>query len=94
MNIQYSIILAFMGQMRDRFATYQEPRGPGEKFALASKIERQLSQWDWDLMPGTPYAERLLDKFGRERLCEMIRQRDVIQVFDKLQKLVFGESLS
>jgi hypothetical protein len=44
MNIQYSIILAFVGQMRDRFATYQEPRGPGEKLALASKTERQLSQ--------------------------------------------------
>lgn len=26
MNIRYSIILAFMGQVKDRFAIYQEPR--------------------------------------------------------------------
>jgi xylose isomerase len=36
------------------------------------------------------YAERLLDKFGRERLREMIRQGDVIQVFDAFQKLMLG----
>jgi xylose isomerase len=40
------------------------------------------------------YAEKLLDKFGREKLREMIRQRDVIQVFDELQKLMLGESIS
>ena len=38
-NIQYSIILAFMGQMKDRFATYQEPRGLAERLVLASRIE-------------------------------------------------------
>jgi hypothetical protein len=37
------------------------------------------------------YAERLLDKFGREKLRELIRQRDVIQVFDGFQKLMLGE---
>ena len=39
MNIHYSVILAFMGQMQDRFATYQEPRGLAEKLALTAKIE-------------------------------------------------------
>jgi xylose isomerase len=38
-NIHYSVILAFMGQMQDRFATYQEPRGLAEKLALTAKIE-------------------------------------------------------
>jgi xylose isomerase len=40
------------------------------------------------------YSERLLDKFGRDRLREMIRQRDVIQVFDEFQKVMLGETLS
>jgi xylose isomerase len=39
MNIRYSVILAFMGQMKDRFATYQEPRDLAEKLALVSHIE-------------------------------------------------------
>ena len=39
MNIQYSVILAFMGQMKDRFATYHEPRGLAEKLALTATIE-------------------------------------------------------
>ena len=39
MNIKYSVILAFMGQMKDRFATYHEPRGLAEKLALTAKIE-------------------------------------------------------
>lgn len=101
-------------------------------------INDNYRNWDWDLMPGTvnywdwletllvldevgydswlvsdvfpartdpiktlsasyrtiQYAERLLDKFGREKLREMIRQRNVIQVFDELQKMMLGESLS
>jgi xylose isomerase len=39
LNIRYSVILAFMGQMTDRFATYHAPRGLAEKLALASGIE-------------------------------------------------------
>jgi xylose isomerase len=39
LNIHYSVILAFMGQMKDRFATYQEPKGLAEKLALTSTIE-------------------------------------------------------
>ena len=98
-------------------------------------INDNYRNWDWDLMPGTvnywdwlesllvldeigydgwlvsdvfpartdpiktlsacyrtiQYAERLLDQFGRDRLRDMIRQGDVIQVFDELQKLMFGE---
>lgn len=38
------------------------------------------------------YAEKLLDKFGRKRLGEMIRQRNVIRVYDELQKLMLGEA--
>jgi xylose isomerase len=101
-------------------------------------INDNYRNWDWDLMPGTvnywdwletllvldevgydswlvsdvfpartdpiktlsasyrsiQYAERLLDKFGRDRLREMIHQRDVIQIFDELQKLMLGESPS
>ena len=40
------------------------------------------------------YGERLLDKFGRERLREMISRRDVIRVYDDLQRLMLGETLS
>jgi xylose isomerase len=40
------------------------------------------------------YAERLLDKFGREKLWHMIQQRDAIQVFDAFQKLMLGDALS
>ena len=36
------------------------------------------------------YAQQLLDRFGRDRLAEMIRQRNVIQVFDAWQKLMLG----
>jgi hypothetical protein len=39
LDIRYSVILAFMGQMTDRFATYHTPRGLADKLALASKIE-------------------------------------------------------
>ena len=39
MNIHYSVILAFMGQMQDRFATYQEPRELTEKLRLTAEIE-------------------------------------------------------
>jgi xylose isomerase len=40
------------------------------------------------------YAERFLDKFGRQRLAELVRQRDVIRVFDGLQQLMLGEDVS
>jgi xylose isomerase len=40
------------------------------------------------------YAEGILDKFGREKLWEMIRQGDVIRVFDELQRAMLGEMLS
>jgi hypothetical protein len=40
------------------------------------------------------YSERLLGKFRHEKLREMIRQGDVIQVFDTFQRLMLGESLS
>jgi xylose isomerase len=119
---------------------------PAQMISLAASANRlflvhindNYRNWDWDLMPGTvnywdwletllvldevgydswlvsdvfpartdpietlsasyrsiQYAEKLLDKFGREKLREMIRQRDVIQVFDELQKVILGESLS
>lgn len=35
-------------------------------------------------------AEKMLDKFGRDRLREMIANREVIQVFDEFQKLMIG----
>lgn len=35
-------------------------------------------------------AEKMLDKFGRERLRSMIANREVIQVFDEFQKLMIG----
>jgi xylose isomerase len=34
------------------------------------------------------YAEKLLDKFGRERILELIRQRDFIRFFDEIQKIM------
>lgn len=37
--IQYSIILGFMGQLTDRFATYYRPRSLAEKLALTATIE-------------------------------------------------------
>ena len=116
---------------------------PAQVLSLAADAERlflvhindNYRNWDWDLMPGTvnywdwlesllvldqigydgwlvsdvfpartdpvetlsacyrtiQYAERLLDRLGRERLRELIRQGDVIQVFDELQKLMLGE---
>ena len=36
---QYSVILGFLGQLRDRFAAYHSPADLEEKIALASKIE-------------------------------------------------------
>ncbi len=35
-------------------------------------------------------AEKLLDKFGRDRLRSLIANRQVIQVFDEFQKLMIG----
>jgi xylose isomerase len=35
-------------------------------------------------------AEKMLDKFGRDRLRGMIANREVIQVFDEFQKLMIG----
>jgi len=119
---------------------------PAQMVSLAASANRlflvhindNYRNWDWDLMPGTvnywdwletllvldevgydswlvsdvfpartdpietlsasyrtiQYAERLLDKFGREKLRELIRQRDVIQVFDGFQKLMLGEPVS
>jgi xylose isomerase len=119
---------------------------PAQMVSLAASANRlflvhindNYRNWDWDLMPGTvnywdwletllvldeigydswlvsdvfpartdpietlsasyraiQYAERLLDKFGREKLRELIRRREVIQIFDELQKLMLGESLS
>jgi xylose isomerase len=119
---------------------------PAQMVSLAASANRlflvhindNYRNWDWDLMPGTvnywdwletllvldeigydswlvsdvfpartdpietlsasyraiQYAEKLLDKFGREKLRELIRRREVIQIFDELQKLMLGESLS
>ena len=39
MNNQYSVILGFLGQLRDRFATYHDPQDLEGKLALASQIE-------------------------------------------------------
>ncbi len=119
---------------------------PAQVLSLAAHAKRlflvhindNYRNWDWDLMPGTvnywdwletllvldqigydswlvsdvfpartnpietlsasfrtiQYAERLLDKFGREKLWHMIQQRDAIQVFDEFQKLMLGDALS
>lgn len=39
MSFEYSIILAFMGQLKDRFSFYQKERTVKEKFALVSQVE-------------------------------------------------------
>jgi xylose isomerase len=39
MHYQYSVILCFMGQMQDRFATYHQARDLAEKLQLASQVE-------------------------------------------------------
>lgn len=39
MAIRYSIILGFLGQLKDRFASYWEPRELPAKLALAEQIE-------------------------------------------------------
>ncbi|MEA3334851.1 MAG: sugar phosphate isomerase/epimerase family protein [Chloroflexota bacterium] len=39
MDIRYSIILGFLGQLTDRFARYHEPRELAEKLQLAAQIE-------------------------------------------------------
>ena len=36
------------------------------------------------------YAEAMLDKFGRTKLREMIRNREVIKIFDDFQALMLG----
>ncbi len=116
---------------------------PAQVLSLVAQAERlflvhindNYRNWDWDLMPATVnywdwlecflvldeigydgwlvsdifpsrtdpvktlsacyrtilYAERLLDRFGRERLREMVRQGDVIQVFDEFQSLMLGD---
>jgi xylose isomerase len=110
--------------------------GAGRLFLV--HINDNYRNWDWDLMPGTVnywewretllvldevgydswlvsdvfpsrtdpvqtlsasyrtirYAQGLLDKFGREKLREMIRQGDVIRVFDDWQRMMLGETLS
>lgn len=37
------------------------------------------------------YAEKILDRLGRDKLRQMTQQRDVIGVFDALQALLLGE---
>lgn len=37
------------------------------------------------------YGERFLDIFGRERLRELVQQRDVIEIYDAFQKIAVGE---
>jgi len=39
MTFRYSLILAFMGQLKDRFSVYQQERALEEKVALAAKVE-------------------------------------------------------
>jgi xylose isomerase len=39
MNINYSVILGFMGQLNDRFSTYHEPRDLAGKVAMAATVE-------------------------------------------------------
>lgn len=39
MRLPYAVILGFMGQMQDRFSTYQEKRDLAQKLALAAQIE-------------------------------------------------------
>lgn len=39
MNIRYSVILGFLGQLQDRFAVYHEPRTVDEKVAAAADVE-------------------------------------------------------
>lgn len=39
MKNKYSVILGFMGQLKDRFAAYHEPKGLAEKIALTATIE-------------------------------------------------------
>ena len=68
MNVQYSIILAFMGQMQDRFATYRQPRDLAEKLALTSKVEgvsgvEAVYPFDFQEM-GSPAFKRLLGENG------------------------------
>ena len=37
------------------------------------------------------YADRLLDKFGRDRLRQLIRDRQVIRIYDEFHKLMLGD---
>lgn len=39
------------------------------------------------------YAEQVLDRFGRDHLREMVRQRDVIAIYDEFQKMMIGEAV-
>lgn len=101
-------------------------------------INDNYRNWDWDLIPGTvnywdwletllvldqtgytgwlvsdvfpartdpvetlassyraiQYAEKFLDKFGRDKLQKLISQRDVITTFDELQAAILGDTLS
>lgn len=36
------------------------------------------------------YAEKLLDKFGRQHLWEMIQKGDVIGIYDEFQKIMIS----
>jgi xylose isomerase len=115
---------------------------PAQMLSLTASVGRlflvhindNYRNWDWDMMPGTvnywdwleallildevhydgwlvsdvfpartdpvqtlsacyrtiQYAERLLDRLGREKLRQMIRQRDVIRVFDTVQRSMLG----
>jgi len=39
MNTRYAIILGFLGQLKDRFSNYHEPKGLAQRLALAAQIE-------------------------------------------------------
>jgi xylose isomerase len=119
---------------------------PAQALSLSASADRlflvhindNYRNWDWDLMPGTvnywdwiesllvldkvgydgwlvsdvfpartdpvetlsacyrsiQYAQRLLDRIGRQRLADMVRQGDVIRVFDEFQRLMLGEAAS
>ncbi|KAA3663222.1 MAG: sugar phosphate isomerase/epimerase [Chloroflexi bacterium] len=40
------------------------------------------------------YANKFLDKFGRQRLRQMVQKRDMIPIFDEFQKILIGESVA
>ena len=70
MSNQYSVILGFLGQLRDRFAAYHEPQDLEGKLALASKIEgikgvEAVYPFDYEGMTPETY-KTLLAKYNLE----------------------------